>query len=290
VKKEPSFGKVLIVGLGLIGGSIGLALTDNRVEVRGVTRSVSTLEEALRRGAITGGSTRLEDEAPHADLIILAAPTRTSINLITDLAQLAKKGTVITDVCSSKVDVVRAMNQLPRHLRAVGGHPMAGKETPGISAAEKDLFLNSRWVLTETKRSDQESKSICEELAKLCGANVLWLDAEEHDLAVAYISHLPLLTSAALVLAAEEADTELTHKLAATGFRDSTRLAAGDHQMGVDLILTNSRNILQAINMFAHKLQRMADAIEAGDEGKLRSLLEEAANIRRNRYYKDNTH
>lgn len=208
---------------------------------------------------------------------MVAAPTQTSIRLLESAGALASPGTILTDACSSKGEVVRAMNGLPATLRAVGGHPMAGKEVAGIDAADASLFEGATWVLSKTARAEKQAGEVCEHLARLCGADPLWVDAEEHDRAVASISHLPLLSAAALVLAAEEADSELVWRLAASGFRDTTRLAAGEPEMGADLALTNSVAVEAAYKLFAAQLGTLVDAAGHDDKARLRDLLAKAA-------------
>lgn len=275
---------MLIVGLGLIGGSVALALTQQGQRVRGVTRSEDTLHTALRMGAIEGGSLDLSSEVAHAGLVMVAAPTRTSIRLLGSAGALAAPGSILTDACSSKGEVVQAMNTLPPGVRAVGGHPMAGKEVAGIQGADAALFQGATWVLSETASSEGRPAEVCETLARLCGAEVLWVDAEEHDRAVATISHLPLLTAAALVLAAEQSGSELAWRLAASGFRDSTRLAAGEPEMGADLALTNADAVEAAYELFAGELGELVDAARAQDKSRLHALLARAAARRQAMY------
>lgn len=274
----------MIVGLGLIGGSIALRLRAAGVEVRGVTRSERTLNLALRKDIISEGSLDLADQLPHARLVILAAPVRSSIELTKLISANARPGTIITDVCSSKRRIVNALNRMPVGLKAVGGHPMAGKETGGIENADPSLFEGCIWALTETVRTDEESCSICELLARLCGAHSLWVDAAEHDRSVAFVSHLPLLSAAALMLSAEDEAPELAWKLAASGFRDSTRLAAGPAEMGADLLLTNDGEIRQATTAFLEKMTEIGNTLQEGDAEGLRELLLKASEKRRTMY------
>ncbi len=275
---------VLIVGLGLIGGSVGLRLHEGGVLVRGVSRSQETLDRALERGAIQGGSLDLAREVPQAGLILVAAPTRTSIRLLTEAGALARPGTILTDACSSKQEVVAAMDALSPGVAAVGGHPMAGRELAGIDAADAHLFEGATWVLTQTSRSDDESEAACETLAMLCGAAPLWVEPREHDDAVAAISHLPLLAAAALVLAAEDSRSELVWRLASSGFRDTTRVAAGEPEMGADLALTNSAALHEAATLFSGHLTTLLDAARTGDKSGIQRLLAQAAARRRGMY------
>ncbi|MDQ3856498.1 MAG: prephenate dehydrogenase/arogenate dehydrogenase family protein [Chloroflexota bacterium] len=268
----------------MIGGSIALALRARGAVVRGVSRSETTIARALELGAVERASTDLRGEVPEAGLIILAAPVRTSIALLGEIGAQARPGTVVTDVCSSKREVVEAMDALPEALGAVGGHPMAGKETAGIGAAQPDLFRDTTWVLSESTRTNPAARAVCETLVGLCGANALWVGAGEHDQAVAAISHLPLLTAAALVLAAEASGSELVWQLASSGFRDSTRLAAGNERMEADLLLTNRAQVAAAQRRFSQQLEALLQACKAGDDSELCGLLAKAARRRRALY------
>lgn len=263
----------LIVGLGLIGGSIALRLQECGLKVRGVTRSKGTLDAALERDAISGGSLVLDDEVGKADLIILAAPTRASIALITEVDHLARRGVILTDVCSSKRLIVGEMNTGVNRTRAVGGHPMAGRENGGIQNADAGLFEDAVWALSNTSTTDKEAANVCEKLVALCGARSLWVDPVEHDEAVAFVSHLPLLTSAALLLAAKEHAPRLAWSLASSGFRDSTRLASGPPEMGADLLITNAEGIRRASREFSETLEKIASMLEAGDVARLEGIL-----------------
>ncbi|MDQ3328050.1 MAG: prephenate dehydrogenase/arogenate dehydrogenase family protein [Chloroflexota bacterium] len=275
---------VLIVGLGLIGGSVGLRLRERGILVRGVSRSQETLDRALERGAVQGGSLELTQEVPQAGLVLVAAPTQTSIRLVAEAGMLARPGTIFTDACSSKQEVVAAMDALPPGIAAVGGHPMAGRELAGIDAADARLFEGATWVLTQTRRSDDASRAACETLATLCGANPLWVEPRDHDDAVAAISHLPLLAAAALVLAAEDSRSEMVWRLASSGFRDATRIAAGEPEMGADLALTNSTALHEAATLFGSHLTALLDAVHTGDKPRLQRLLAQVAARRRGMY------
>lgn len=275
---------MLVVGLGLIGGSVALRLRERGVRVRGVTRSADTLRRAIELGAIEGGALALADEAPRAGLVLLAAPTRTALRLLPEIGALVRPGALVTDACSTKREVGRALDALPRGVRAVGGHPMAGKERAGIGAADPRLFEGATWALTRTAHTDAEAWALAERLARLCGADPLQVDPVEHDRAVALVSHLPMLAAAALVLGAEAAGSELAWRLAASGFRDATRLAAGEPEMGADLALTNPDAIQYAERLFRRSLDAMLVAAREGDAARLRDLLESAARLRRGMY------
>ncbi len=269
--------RVAIVGLGLMGGSLAGALRKRGAcrEVRGVARREETVEEAMRRGFINAGTCDLAEGVEQADLILLATPVRTILELIPQLGSLAPAGCVLMDLGSTKARIVEAMEALPLHLQAVGGHPMCGKEVSGLEAAEADLYQGATFVLTPLQRTSSEALMLARELVEAVGARPLLMDAERHDRLVAAVSHLPYLLSLGLVATAEEvaAEDELVWELAASGFRDTSRLAASDVTMMLDILLTNRQAVGETLSRFAHQLNAIADLLEADDEEGLRSLM-----------------
>ena len=271
--------RVVIVGLGLMGGSLAVALKrrgDCR-EVWGVARRAETIEEAMKHGFIHVGTCDLAEGVEQADLIVLATPVRTILELIPQVGALATSGCLLMDLGSTKARVVEAMKALPPHLQAVGGHPMCGKEASGLEAAEADLYQGATFVLTPLQRISSEALMLAQELAETVGARPLLMDAERHDRLVAAVSHLPYLLSVSLVATAEEAaaEDELIWELAASGFRDTSRLAASDVTMMMDILLTNRAAVGETLSHFAHQLNTIADLLEAGDEEGLRSSMEQ---------------
>ena len=272
--------RVTIIGLGLMGGSLAGALKkrgDCR-EVWGVARREETIKEALRRGFIHAGTCDLAEGVEQADLVVLATPVRTILELIPQVGALATSGCLLMDLGSTKAKIVEAMESLPPRLQAVGGHPMCGKEAPGLDASEADLYQGVTFVLTPLQRTGSEALALAQELVEAVGARPVLMDAERHDRLVAAVSHLPYLLSAGLVAATEEAAAEdsLVWELAASGFRDTSRLAASDVTMMLDILLTNRQAVRETLSRFTHQLNAVADLLEAGDEGGLRSLLEQA--------------
>jgi prephenate dehydrogenase len=271
--------RVAIVGLGLMGGSLAGALKKRNAcrEVRGVARREETIEEAMRRGFIDGGTCDLADGVEQADLIVLATPVRTILELIPQVGSLAPAGCLLMDLGSTKARIVQAMEALPPHVQAVGGHPMCGKEASGLGAAETDLYEGATFVLTPSQRVSSEALALAQELIEAVGARPLLMDAERHDRLVAAISHLPYLLSVGLVATAEgvAADDELVWELAASGFRDTSRLAASDVTMMLDILLTNRQAVGETLSRFTHQLNAIAHLLEADDEEGLRSLMEQ---------------
>lgn len=271
--------RVVIVGLGLMGGSLAGALKRRGAcrEVWGVARRGETIEEAMRRGFIHAGACDLAEGVAQADLIVLATPVRTILELIPQVGGLAPAGCLLMDLGSTKARIVEAMEALPLYLQAVGGHPMCGKEASGMEAAEADLYQGATFVLTPLQRTSSESLALAQELVETVGARSVLMDAERHDRLVAAVSHLPYLLSVGLVAAAEElaAEDELVWELAASGFRDTSRLAASDVTMMLDILLTNRAAVGEMVSRFTNQLSAIAHLLEADDDEGVRSLMEQ---------------
>jgi prephenate dehydrogenase len=277
-----AFGKarLTIIGLGLMGGSLGMALRKRRAchRVWGVARRPETITRALELGAIEGGTLYLAEGVADADVVVLATPVRTIIELIPRLGPLLPRGCLLTDVGSTKAAIVEAMGGLPVHVQPLGGHPMCGKEVAGIEAAEADLYAGALWALTPLAHTSPEALEMGRALARAVGARPLLLDALRHDRLVAAISHLPYLLAVALVGLAEEvgAEDELVWDLAASGFRDTSRLAASEVTMMLDILLTNRSPVAEMLQRFGQHLEELAALLEGRDQVRLRHLLESA--------------
>jgi prephenate dehydrogenase len=275
---------VAIVGLGLMGGSLALALRAKNIcqRILGITRNPAARESGLARGAIDAASADLS-LASEADVIILATPVRTILDQIPQVGQIAREGAVVMDLGSTKRAITQAMEALPPHVEPIGAHPMCGKETFGFDAAEADLYRNATFVLTPLARTSASTLALAESLVRAIGARPLVLDAARHDQMVALTSHLPFALASTLMTTVGEmahADASV-YRLAASGFRDTTRLAAGDATMMLDTLITNRENVSRAVRLCAHHLNELADLIAAGNEPELRSLLQSAAVQRR---------
>ncbi len=279
------FSTVAIVGLGLMGGSLALALKQKypAQKIIGITRTRATLDLALARGAIDSASDQLA-AARAANLIVLAAPVRTILRQIADLAEIAPDGAILLDMGSTKSRIVRAMDALPERLGAVGGHPMCGKEIAGFEAAEPTLYQDKIFVLTPTARTDTNALETARNLARAIGSRVIELDAARHDEIVAAVSHLPYVVSSNLAgTVGDFAENDATvWNIASSGLSDTSRLAASDVQMMLDTLLTNSENVADLMRAYSRRFGDLADALYNGDEAALRAMLEQAAAVRRN--------
>lgn len=275
---------VAIVGVGLMGGSLALALRANAACRRliAITSNPATREKLVARHIADEVSTDLSSLAV-ADVIVLAAPVRAIITTLPRVGERARAGSIVLDLGSTKHAIVRAMEDLPAHVNVIGAHPMCGKDTAGFDAADAELYRGAVFVLTPLARTTAETLERAQELAYAVGARPLVLDAERHDRLVAAISHLPFAVATTLMnTALELADADaMLWTLAASGFRDTTRLAASDETMWRDILLTNSDNVANALRTYARHLDALAQAIHARDEARLNALLERAARQRR---------
>jgi len=272
--------RVAVVGLGLMGGSLAAALRERAVcgEVWGVARRQSTLHKAMERGFIDGGTVDLAAGVRDAQMIVLATPVRTILTLIRELGMLLSPGTILLDLGSTKARIVEAMEGLPPEIQCIGGHPMCGKERSGIEAADAKLYEGAPFVLVPLERTTEATKEIAQELVSAVGARPLVLDAHRHDRLVAAISHLPYVLSIALMsttMEAAEKDT-LLWDLAAAGFRDTSRVAASDLDMMLDILMTNSEPILALLNGLEGHLAELRRDLERGRESELRQRLHRA--------------
>ncbi len=268
--------QVCIIGLGLMGGSLALALRDHVAVIRAIDTDPATCDLALASGIADYVGSDL-GMAAEADLVILATPMRTLIGQIDALGSILKPGAVLIDLGSVKAPVIDAMNRLPEGVQAIGGHPMCGREVGGLLHAEASLFQGARFVLCPCDRTTPDVLTLAHTLVGSIGAVAIEMDAARHDGIAAIISGLAYLLSSALVGTADNAaqTDAAVWELAASGFRDTSRLAGSDPAIMTDLLLTNSASVLEAISEAQGQLDALADLIRAGDADTLREVLKQ---------------
>ncbi|MCA1959403.1 MAG: prephenate dehydrogenase/arogenate dehydrogenase family protein [Desulfomonile sp.] len=268
---------VTIVGMGLMGGSLGMALVKGHAckEVRALTRRPSNAEEIVKAKAAHKAGTNPELLLSDADLVVFAAPVRTIQRQIWALHAFMKPGAVVTEMGSTKGGIVGAFDRLPAEISAVGGHPMCGKEVSGLAAADPDLFQNKVWALTPSAKSTAAAFRLVEEMVLAVGAIPMSMSPDRHDRAVACISHLVYLMATVLVAVAEDTANDLPEvwQLAASGFRDSTRVAAGNIVMMMDILATNRENVLEMLGKARRQMTVLSRLLEEEDESGLLELL-----------------
>lgn len=272
------FGHVTIVGLGLIGGSLGLALRRRRLasEVVGLSHRLATLRVAKRRGAIDWGTTDPQAAVAGADLVILATPVDLIVPAARRLARFLPTGAVLTDVGSTKARVVRALDcALPPGLAFVGAHPLAGSEQRGIAAARADLFDGSVCILTPTPRTPRPALAAVARLWRPLAGRVIRMSPEAHDRALAETSHLPHVMAACLALAGARAPLAG----AVPSFLAMTRVAKSDPELWDDIFFTNTAPVLAAMDRYAGVWRRLRALLA----GKRRAELRRALHLARTR-------
>ena len=268
--------QLAIVGVGLLGGSVakGARLGGLARRIIGIGRDARRLRPALDDGTLDLAVTDLEGGVREADVILLATPVLTIEGLLERVWRAAPDGALITDVGSTKRNIVRAAERLAatRSLRFVGSHPLAGSEQAGYRVARADLFRGATVVVTPTEATELGALKKTTEFWEALGARVSSLDPETHDRTVAAISHLPHLIACALVDGAARVEPSAL-ELAARGFRDTTRIAAGDPDMWTEIFLANRDALSATVEAFREALADLQQAIDAGQADALRALL-----------------
>jgi prephenate dehydrogenase len=280
--------RVCIVGLGLMGGSLGMALRSRHIcrAVIGSARKRDVCQQAVALNAVDEATSDAAAAVRQADIVVLCAPVRTIVRLVAELGPHLQPGALLMDIGSTKASIMQAAEGLPAYIQVVGGHPMCGKERAGIAAADPDLYQNAVFCLTPLERTRAEALSLAGEMVRAIGARPLVIEPQRHDALVASISHLPYLMAASLTSTAATvaAADPLTWQLAASGFRDTSRLAASDVDMMLDILLTNRQRVPALARQAADTLQALATAIEDGDETTLRAALAAVRQTRQQLY------
>jgi len=277
--------RVCIVGLGLMGGSLGIALRSRHAcrTVIGSGRRRDVCQQAVALNAVDEATTDAVAAVREADIIVLAAPVRTIIRLVGELGPHVQPSALLMDIGSTKAAIMQAAESLPRHVQVVGGHPMCGKERAGIAAADPDLYQGAVFCLTPLERTRAEALSLAGDLVRAVGARPLVVEPQRHDALVGAISHLPYLMATALTTTAAgvAATDPLIWQLAASGFRDTSRLAASDVDMMLDILLTNRPAVTEALSSFRDKLDELQHLLDSGDEQALQQMMQAAQRRRR---------
>jgi prephenate dehydrogenase len=272
-----------VLGTGLIGGSIGLALVRHHIEVIGFDISNERTARAEKLGAVTSVAASLDDAVHGADLVVVAVP----VGHIATLAAAAftAGAPIVTDVGSVKGPVIAdiAATRPDRAPCFVGGHPMAGSEQDGIDGADADLFVGAAWVLTPTATTDPDAFTVVRSVVGLLGAEAIAVEPEHHDALVALVSHVPQLAASTLMNVATERGGEhrTLLRLAAGGFRDMTRIAAGNPGIWPDILTANRDAVLHALDEYRDALGDVRALVAAGDRDGLLDVLDHARRARR---------
>ncbi len=273
------FRKVTIVGVGMIGASLGLAIKKKSIakQVVGVARKEATIATAIRQGAIDSGTQDLKEAVHGSDFVILAAPVSAIIESLPVINAHAHRGCIVTDVGSSKGLIVdQAQKNLNPNILFVGSHPLAGSEKSGPAHANADLFERSQCIMTPTDKTNRLAKEKVKHFWSQLGANVRFMSPNEHDEILAHISHLPHLLAFALMKAIPDQFLEY----ATQGLRDTTRISASDPKMWTDICTSNTKAILKSLDECAKTLGVFRKAIVDGDQQTLLDAFNQAKNHR----------
>jgi len=274
--KPISESTVTIIGLGLMGGSLAGALSGKCRKVVGVARRKETVNQAVSQGLIDAGTIDLEFGVQDADIVVLSTPVRTIIELVREIGPLLPESALLIDLGSTKEEIVGNMSALPAHVQPLGGHPMCGNELSGISAADPSLYLGKTFILVPLPRTTPKAVDLGRDLARTIGAIPLVLDdARRHDFLVGTLSHLPYLLACALVQTADATTSEdpAAWEIVASGFRDTSRVAASAVDMMTDIILTNREEILGALQEYSSHLSELGRLVKNANEQELRQAL-----------------
>lgn len=266
--------KIGIIGLGLIGGSLGFDLRDRGHIVFGVSRKESTCQRAIEKGIVDEASINISS-LENVDIIFICTPIGLIYPILKQLVTDLKPEVIVTDVGSVKTPIVQQCSALWSNF--VGGHPMAGTAEQGIEAAQKKLFKNAPYVITPTEKTPKNSIKILENLAQSLGSTIYNCSPESHDQAVAWISHLPVMISASLIASClgetDEVVLKLAQQLASSGFRDTSRVGGGNPELGVMMAKYNKTSLLHALQGYRQQLDKIMDKINTEEWDSLEELL-----------------
>ncbi len=272
-----------IVGLGLIGGSIGLKLQSLNHKIYGVTNNKFNEKRAIERNLANVISCDLKI-LKECCLVILALPIKDLVHPSKDLISAIPKNAIVTDVGSIKEPVIKTWEKI--HPLFVGSHPMAGTEEKGVDSGYESLFKNAKWIITPTSKTNSYSLKTISNLITSMQCEIYKTSPKDHDEAVALISHLPIFVASSLIKTANTEKNksllDLTQKLAATGYADSTRVGGGNPNLGLDLAINNQTNILKAIKEFKNNINEIEYLIKEKNWELLSQKLTKSMEIRSN--------
>jgi len=265
--------RIAIIGLGLIGGSFALSLKKSSKNLLAVDPDPNTQKTAIDDQIVEKISGDPADIIPHADVIVLAAPVTTIIEIIPKLPVLHPGSPIVIDLGSTKLEICKALNELPPRFEPIGGHPMCGKAVGGLAHAENNLFEGAPFALTQLKRTTERARKFAIDLVSILGSSPVWVGPETHDNWVAATSHLPYILASALTLATP---FEASH-LIGPGFRTTTRLAGSPSSVMIPVLKTNKKYVLEAITRVREKLDNIEELLVGNDFSALDHILNQSS-------------
>jgi len=276
------FNKIAIIGIGLIGGSIGLTAKKKQLakKVVGICRRPESVIAAKEAGAVDEVTEDYDKGLEDVDLAIIATPVGKIVDIAKEIKKHAKKEIIVTDVGSTKELIVKEVEKITRdsNIKFVGAHPMAGSEKSGVKFASDNLFSNSICILTPTNKTNKNAFETVEKFWISLGAKCEILSPDEHDKYISLISHLPHIAAIALIIEADEKGESL--KYASTGFKDTTRIASSNPNLWQDIFITNKDALLRALKDYKCALEGIERSIENEKTENLIALLKRAKDVR----------
>jgi len=264
--------KIAIIGLGLMGGSLALALKGKCAAIYGIDSHPATIELALAKGIVDQADTNPVELLPHADLVILATPVPAILSFIPKLPSFIQNPCIVLDLGSTKRNIVQTMSTMPERFDVLGGHPVCGKEKLGLENADSDIYRNALFIVTPLERTSLRAKSAIKQIISAIGAHLMEMNPEDHDRSLAFTSHLPFLISSALVQSVPQELSELI----GPGFRSTSRLAGTPSQMMMGVLQSNRANILLAVRKFQEELASIEVALSTKNDSLLETILNSA--------------
>jgi prephenate dehydrogenase len=265
--------KIAIIGLGLMGSSLALALKGKCAALYGIDPHRATLELALSQQIVDYADSNPAKFLPEVELVILAAPVPAILTLLEQLPLFTSKPCIVMDLGSTKKSIVETMSRLPERFDPIGGHPICGKEKLSIANAERTLYYAAPFLLTPLKRTSPRALSAAHQIINAIGAKANMLDAAEHDRILASTSHLPFLLSAALALATPQDVASFV----GPGFKSTSRLAGTSSSMMLGVLQSNRENVIEAVHCFRASLNEIETALKSSDDIQLQALLNSAS-------------
>ncbi|MCR4436392.1 MAG: prephenate dehydrogenase [Clostridiales bacterium] len=278
--------KIAIIGLGLIGGSLAKALSERLgiYDITAVDLNTGSIEQAVKDKTVARGFTEVNEYVWNADIIFLCTPVKKALEYLETISSKVKPGCIVTDVCSTKTEILGCINGMREPPRFVGGHPMTGSEKEGYSASFAHLFENAYYILTPGKSTDDSALKCMTELVRGIGGIPLVMEAGEHDRVTGSVSHVPHIIAAALVNMVKETDSPdgKMQILAAGGFKDITRIASSSPGIWESIVLSNKRHIMGILDGYMKILKEFNEYMEKDDSEKIYSFFESS------KIYRDN--
>lgn len=277
------FNRVAIIGVGLIGASLGLEIKKKKIarHITGYGRNRGNLQTAFRKGAIDRMAGNIEGAITKADLVLLCGPVTAIKSQLKMVAASLQKGALVMDVGSTKEEILKAAKALPKTVHFIAAHPMAGTEESGAGAAKRGLFQNKICILTPAQSTSSKALNLAKKFWIKMGSRVVIISPVRHDQTLALTSHLPQMAAYALMNVVGSLPLKKIKEFSGGGLRDTTRIAASPAEMWRDIVLSNAQNLSPLLKKYAAQILKIESAIKKGKGGELEKIFKQAADLRK---------